>query len=124
MRHPARALAIVATLLGILTLTAACGGDTKSEGTDSTTPKVIDITVKDGSVTPNGEVVEVAKGQKVEFEVKADAAGKIRVHSDPAKEYEYGVGTTRISVGSFDLAGRIEVESHALGTTIVTLEVK
>jgi len=128
MRHSARLFAIVATLLGVVALTAACGSDSdtgSSGSTDgSTSPKVIQVTFSGKSVTPNGEVVQVARGQKVELDVKADAAGEIHVHSDPEQHKEYGAGTTHLSLGSFDVPGRIEVESHALEKTIVILEVK
>jgi len=122
MRRLARAIAIVATLLGAVTLTAACGSD-KSD-TTSSGAKTIKVTFSGKNVTPNGEVVKVARGQKVELDVKADAAGEIHVHSDPEQHKEYGVGTTHLSLGSFDVPGRIEVESHHLGKTIVILEVK
>ena len=45
----------------------------------------------------------------------ADAAGEIHVHSDPEQSAAYGVGTTRISLGAFEIPGQYEVESHTLG---------
>jgi len=128
MRHSVRAsikaFAIVATLLGVVGLVSACGGDDDTATGSDSSPKVIDVTFQGNTVTPNGDVISVARGQKVEFEVKADKAGEIHVHSDPAKEYQYNAGTTHISVGSFDVPGRIEVESHALEKTICILEIK
>lgn len=125
MPHSSRAigrlLAIVATLLGMMAFTAACGGD----DTHSTTgTKTIRVSFTGNDVTPNGDLVTVARGEPVKLEVTADTAGEIHVHSDPAKEYQYGVGTTSLSLGSFDVPGRIEIESHALDKTIVVLEVK
>lgn len=123
MRHSARLFAIVATLLGIVTLAAACGSDSSSSSA-KTGPKIIRVTFSGRSVTPNGELVQIPRGERVELEVSADASGELRVQSDPALRKDYGAGTTRISLGSFDTPGRIEVASDALRTTIVTLEIK
>lgn len=119
-----KSFAIVATLLGVVGLVSACGGGDDGGTTNDAGPKVIDVTFTGDSVTPNGDLISVARGQKVEFAVKADKAGEIHVHSSPSKEYEYKAGTTHITVGSFDVPGRIEVESHALEKTICILEVK
>lgn len=127
MRHSVRVVksfAIIATLLGVVGLVSACGGSDDSGTTTGDGPKVIDVTFDGDTVKPNGDLITVARGQKVEFAVKADKSGEIHVHSDPAKEYEYKAGTTHITVGSFDVPGRIEVESHALEKTICILEVK
>ncbi|GAB7005097.1 hypothetical protein JCM18899A_25700 [Nocardioides sp. AN3] len=126
LRHLApRLIALIAfVLVGGLTLTACgSGSDSGSAASDKQT-KTIDITFAGKSVTPNGERVEVAIGQPIKFVVKADAAGEIHVHSDPEKQLPYEKGTTILDLGSFDKAGIIEVESHALEKTIVQLEVK
>jgi hypothetical protein len=123
-------MAIMAVLLGTVALLAGCGssdnGTSNTEGSTGGTskPLVVDITFSGKTVTPNGERVKVGVGQKVEFVVKADAAGEIHVHSTPEKQLEYNAGTTEIQVGSFSQPGLIEVESHALDKTIVQLQVQ
>jgi hypothetical protein len=122
-----RLMAILSVLLGTVCLLAACGSSGSGSGgtgSGSTKPLVIDITFSGDSVTPNGERVKVARGQKVEFLVKADAAGEIHVHSTPEKQLSYSAGTTELQVGSFSQPGLIEVESHALEKTIVQLQVQ
>jgi hypothetical protein len=130
-----RLMAIMAVLLGTVALLAGCGssdsngsngstGTTDGSGGSSSKPLVVDITFSGQTVTPNGERVKVGVGQKVEFLVKADAAGEIHVHSTPEKELQYNAGTTEIQVGSFSQPGLIEVESHALDKTIVQLQVQ
>lgn len=122
-----RLVAILAALLGLAALLAGCGSSSSGSASGSTSAsktKVIDITFNGSSVTPNGERVKVGVGQKVEFLVKADAAGQIHVHSSPEKMLDYNAGTTEIQVGSFDQPGLIEVESHALNKTIVQLQVQ
>lgn len=122
MRALCRALAIMAALLGIIGLAAGCGS---SDGKPSTSgAKTIDVNFSGNSVTPNGDKVTVSRGQEVKLEVTADKAGEIHVHTQPAKEYQYGVGTTSISLGTMDVPGQFEVESHALDKTIVILQVQ
>ena len=123
MRKLRHLTAVVALLAGAVTLTA-CGSDDQAPTSGEQTAKSIDITFEGDTVTPNGERVEIAKGQPVKFVVTADAPGEIHVHSDPEKELEYQQGTTILEVGSFDKPGIIEVESHHLEKTIVQLEVK
>jgi len=121
-------MATLAVLLGMAGLLTACGSSTNADdGTGSSTntqPKVINVTFSGDTVTPNGERVDVAVGQKVQFVVKSDASGEIHVHSTPEKELEYSAGTTELTVGPFDKPGIIEVESHALEKTIVQLKVQ
>jgi hypothetical protein len=103
---------------------AACGTDSGSEPTDAGSSKRIEITVEGGTISPNGERVRVERGQPIEFVVTADSAGEIHVHSDPEKTLAYQQGTTILELGSFDIAGIIEVESHDLGNTIVQLQIQ
>lgn len=121
MRAVGRAVAILATVLGTVALTA-CGSS--DDHTPAAGPQTINVRFSGNTVTPNGEVVNVDRGQKVKLEVRADKAGEIHVHSDPERQYPYGAGTTSISLGSFDVPGRIEIESHALNKTIVILQVQ
>jgi len=125
MRKLRHLLVVVAVLAGGLSLTA-CGSDSDTSDSTKLSTKSIDVTIQGDSVTPNGDRVEVAVGQPVEFVVKADAAGEIHVHSDPEQELEYAKGTTilKLPASIFDRPGIIEVESHALEKTIVQLEVK
>jgi hypothetical protein len=83
----------------------------------------IDVTIKGDSVTPNGERVKVAVGQPAQLHVTADAAGEIHVHSNPEQELEYDAGTSTVEIKPIDQPGVVDVESHALETVIVQLEV-
>jgi len=116
-----RRLLAVLTVVGALSLLAACGSDEPE--TDTSQPVTVEIEFSGDTVTPAGDRIRVAKGQEVEFEVKADAPGEIHVHTTPDKTLPYDAGTTLIEVGTFDRPGVYSVESHALGKTIVQLEV-
>ena len=84
----------------------------------------IEVTVEGDTVTPNGERVDVDRGEEVQLVVTADAAGEIHVHSDPEQEFEYDAGTTTLTLTNLDRPGVVEVESHTLDKVIVQLEVK
>ncbi|EGD43446.1 putative lipoprotein [Nocardioidaceae bacterium Broad-1] len=124
MRLTARIIAVVAAICGIASIATACGNDVATEPSTDSDPVVVQINFSDDSVDPHGTQVDVPLGHSVELDVTADAAGEIHVHTDPAQSAAYGVGTTRISLGAFDIPGQFVVESHTLGKTIVTLEVR
>ncbi|WP_328531974.1 hypothetical protein OG984_13020 [Nocardioides sp. NBC_00368] len=124
MRLTARIIAVVAAICGIASIATACGNDVATEPRTDSDPVVVEINFSDDSVDPHGTQIDIPLGHSVELDVTADAAGEIHVHTDPAQSAAYGVGTTRISLGAFDIPGQFVVESHTLGKTIVTLEVR
>ena len=119
MRRPVAAIA--AALLSAALLTG-CGSSSSSSTSDPPPTKVIDVTINGDSVTPNGELVEVEVGQRIELDVTADAPGEIHVHSSPEQEFEYDQGSSTIEVKPITVPGRVEVESHTLEKTLFTLQ--
>lgn len=115
-----RLMATTAVLVSTLGLVSGCGQDTPA--TDAGDIETIDITFEGGTVTPNGERVEVGAGEPVDLVVKADEAGFIHVHSEPEQLFEYAAGTTTLKL-TIDQPGVVSVESHALEQVIVQLEV-
>jgi len=128
MRIAAAAVVMAALLL------AGCGGN--DTGTVSSSPNpsqkssaeasdgvVVDIAVKDGTVTPQGDRVEVKVGQTVTLRVTSDAHDTIHVHSEPEQEFEIGEGNVEKSF-TIDTPGQIAVEAHHLDVTIVQLVVR
>jgi hypothetical protein len=107
-------------------LLAGCGGSSSSDDSGSAPlpTKVIDVTFSGDSVTPNGERIEVAVGQRIEFDVTADAPGEIHVHSSPEQEFEYDKGSSTIDVKPITAPGVITVESHTLDKVILQLQVQ
>lgn len=117
-----RQLATLTVLVSTLGLVAACGDDEPSGDDNGGGPETIEVTFSQGTVTPNGDRVEVDVDQPVELVVEADEPGSIHVHSDPEQEFEYDEGTTTFEV-VLDRPGVVEVESHELEQVIVQLEV-
>ena len=122
---------IVAVLFAAAVLLAGCDGDTGTvssspnpSGKDSSGAVVVDIAVKDGKVTPQGDRVDVKVGQKVTLHITSDAEEAIHVHSEPEHEYEVGPGDDVEKSFTIDTPGQIAVEAHHLDLTIVQLVVR
>lgn len=114
-----KTLAAITVLLLASSLTACSESGPSGDGDGQT----IEITIKDGTVEPNGERVEAAVGQPITLKVTADAPGEIHVHSTPEQEIEYDAGTSSHTL-TIDKPGVVDVESHTLDKTIVQLEVR
>jgi hypothetical protein len=121
MRRFLRAVlgAVLAVLLAGAALTGCSSG---SSGGATGTNQTIHVTFKGDSVTPNGDRVKVALNRPVVFEINADKAGEIHVHSSPEQHIDYPAGTSTKKI-TIDKPGVVDVESHALDKTIVQLEV-
>ena len=117
-----RVLAAVAVVACTMATATACGDDSDGGG-GTTESETIEITFSGGTVTPNGERVEVDAGQPIDLVVTADAPGEIHVHSDPEQTFEYAEGTETFEM-AIDRPGVVEVESHTLDQVIVQLEVR
>ena len=118
-----RLVAALASALLTAALLAGCGSSSSSGDPAGPLPtKVIDVTFSGVSVNPNGELIKVGVGQRIELDITADAPGEIHVHSSPEQEFEYVKGSSTITVAPITAPGRVEVESHTLGKTLFTLQ--
>ena len=128
---------VVAAVFAAALLLAGCSGD--DTGTVSSSPNpspnqpsaaepsgdvVVDIAVSDGTVTPQGDRVEMKVGQKVTLHITSDAHESIHVHSEPEHEFEIGKGDDVEKSFTIDTPGQIAVEAHHLDVTIVQLVVR
>ena len=120
MRRLVAAIAVV--LLSALTLTACGGNDSSAKDASQLPTKRIDITFNGDNVTPNGTKIDVAVGQRIEFDVTADTPGEIHVHSSPEEqEFEYDKGSSTIEVKPIRAPGQVTVESHTLDKVLFIL---
>jgi hypothetical protein len=124
-------LAIPAVLVAATLAVGGCstdsGPDTSgSGGTSSSSPSgsgtTIDITIKNGTVTPDGDRVKAGVGDPVTLKIDADTAGEIHVHSSPEQEIEFPQGTSTKKL-TIDQPGIVDVEDHKLDQVIVQLQV-
>lgn len=120
-----RATAVLVSLFLAAPLLAGCGSEQPGTGGSSGEdgPRSIEITFAHGSVTPDGERVEVEAGEPIELVVKSDEPGELHVHSTPEQELEYGAGTTTLQL-TLDRPGVVDVESHHPEAVVVQLEVR
>jgi len=131
---------IVAAVLAALLLLAGCGDGDTSPGaaadTDQPTPTatsttepasegvVVDITIADGKVTPQGDRIDVKVGEPITLLVTSDEADEIHVHSDPEHTLDVVAGDSAKELTfTVDTPGQVAVESHHLHATIVQLVV-
>lgn len=91
-------------------------GEPTADGT------VIEITIHDDSIEPNGERVEVPLGEPVTFDITADRDGELHVHSTPEEEIAFQQGDSETEL-TFDKPGVVDVEDHETGDVIVQLQV-
>lgn len=127
-------------LTGIVALTGCAstdepGANPTSAPTSSTTvatspspsataeSQVVEITIKDGKVTPAGKTVEVEVGKPVELRVTSDVAAHLHVHSTPEQSIHAEPGTTTGTV-TIERPGVVEVEVEDTGTLVVNLEAR
>jgi predicted small secreted protein len=121
--HMRRTTTLVAALLLTLLSLTACSNDSSSgAGSGGGTGTTLDITIKNGKVTPHGDRVKAEVGQPITLNIDADTAGEIHVHSSPEQEikFEKGTSTKKLTI---DQPGIVDVEDHALEQVIVQLQV-
>jgi hypothetical protein len=137
--------ALVATAPGLTacsdsTSSSADSSPTASESTDaSTAPSsptesssssspstpsgtTVDITIKNGKVSPNGDRVKAELGKPITLKIDADTAGELHVHATPEQEIAFGKGTSTKKL-TIDKPGIVDVEDHELEQVIVQLQV-
>jgi len=83
----------------------------------------VEVTLADGKAEPNGEKVELARGDTVEFVVTSDRDDLLHVHGVDV-EIPVGAGETVTKRIELAQTGRFEVESHHPELLIVQLVVR
>jgi hypothetical protein len=123
-------LAIPAALVAATLTLGGCSSDAGSgssgsggaSSSSSSAGTTIEISIKDGKVTPHGDRVKVGVGDPVTLKIDTDTAGEIHVHSSPEQQIGFPKGTSTKKL-TIDQPGIVDVEDHALEQVIVQLEV-
>ncbi len=99
--------------------TTAVGTPTAAEPA----PKAISITLADGKAEPNGERVELVRGQHLILTITSDRDDEVHVHGfDLEIGVKRGAKVTRDIL--MDRVGRFEIESHEPALTLLVLTVR
>lgn len=117
-------LVIAVALAGALPALTSCSDDSGSGGSGGSGGTTsINITIKDGKVTPHGDRVKAKVGKPITLHIDADEAGEIHVHSTPEQhiDFEKGTSTKELTIKQ---PGIVDVEDHALDKVIVQLQVE
>ena len=130
---------------GLLTL-AGCGTDndrspgevdtetpaatpSTPEATPSATPRleagglVITVSIADGKVRPLGKTYDATVGETITVDVTSDAEDELHLHAEPEQSFDVTPGTQSFRF-EVDVPGSVSLESHDIGGTIATIDVR
>jgi hypothetical protein len=126
-------------------ITAGCGGSNSSNsatgGAPSSQPTtvnptdmsnvqappnqlVVDVTIKDGKVTPTNQQLKAGLKEQIVIRVNSDAPDELHVHSTPDHTFNVEAKPMQSFQFSVDVPGRVDVELHKLNQTIATIQVQ
>lgn len=127
------AFALAATLA-----LAGCGGEDDPASADATTPTpsadaspsasatdglTIEVTIADGAITPLGASYEAKPGETITLDVSSDTDDELHLHAEPEQSFEVAPGKKTYTF-SVDVPGSVALESHEVGGTIATIDVR
>jgi hypothetical protein len=126
-------------------ITAGCGGSNSSDNTagsasssqpstvspsdmsnDQAPPNrlVVDVTIKDGKVSPTNEQLQAGVKEQIVVRVNSDVADELHVHSTPDHKFDVEAKPNQSFQFSVDVPGKVDVELHKLDKTIATITVQ
>ena len=122
-------------------ITAGCGGSTNSETASRSQPStvnpsdmsndqapptrlVVDVTIKDGNVTPTNEQLQAGVKEQIVFRVNSDVADELHVHATPEHSFNVEAKPMQSFQFTVDVPGRVDVELHTLNKTVATIAVQ
>jgi major membrane immunogen (membrane-anchored lipoprotein) len=135
---------LVALVAASALLLAGCGGSNQSGDTASSPPAssnstatpqmsdqqappeqvVVDVTIKDGKVTPTNEQLQAKVGDPIVVRVDSDAADQLHVHSNPEHSFAVEPKTGQSFQFTVTVPGKVDVELHELNRTIASIAVQ
>jgi ABC-type glycerol-3-phosphate transport system substrate-binding protein len=126
-------------------ITAGCGGPTSSDyasgSASSSQPStvnpsdmqnaqapptrlVVDVTIKNGQVTPTNEQLQAGVKQQIIIRVNSDAADELHVHSTPEHNFNVEAKPMQSFQFTVDAPGEVDVELQKLNQKIATIQVQ
>lgn len=111
---------LVGLVLGLVLLTGCAVGVT---ATLPPPPARVTITLADGKAEPNGERIELVRGQELVLTITSDRDDQVHVHGFDL-EIPVTAGQTVTKEIVMDRVGRFEVESHEPVLTLLVLQIQ
>jgi hypothetical protein len=105
------------------TPTESASTDEPSPSESAPTGTVVQVTLKDGQITPNGDRIKADAGEPITFDIDADAAGELHFHSTPEQSIDFEPGTSSYEI-VIDQPGIVEVELHEPELLVAQLEIR
>ena len=126
-------------------LVAGCDKPAPSENTDATqttpsvttvapsdmtnqqkpTPRlVIDVTIKDGQVTPTNQTLQGKVKDPIVIRVNSDIEDELHIHSVPDHTFKVEPRAGQQFQFTVDVPGTVDVELHHLNRTIASIQVQ
>jgi len=85
---------------------------------------VVDVTIKDGKVTPTNEQLQAKVGDPIVVRVDSDAADQLHVHSNPEHTFTVEPKSGQSFQFTVTVPGKVDVELHELNRTIASIAVQ
>ena len=85
---------------------------------------VVDVTIKDGKVTPTNEQLQAKVGDPIVVRVDSDAADQLHVHSNPEHTFAVEPKAGQSFQFTVTVPGKVDVELHELNRTIASIAVQ
>lgn len=105
------------------TTTGAAGPSVSTQAGPSSTRRVVITLAADGSVTPNGERIDLAVGEPLALEVRGQRDDELHVHGID-QGIPVAAGDTVTETIIFDTPGSYEVESHDPARVVIIIRVR
>lgn len=106
---------------------ASAGSTAAPQMSDQQTPPeqvVVDVTIKDGKVTPTNEQLQAKVGDPIVVRVDSDAADQLHVHSNPEHTFAVEPKSGQSFQFTVTVPGKVDVELHELNRTIASIAVQ
>lgn len=85
---------------------------------------VIDVTIKDGQVTPTNQQLQGKVKDPIVIRVNSDAEDELHIHSTPDHTFKIEPRTGQQFQFSPNVPGTIDIELHHLNLTIASIQVQ
>ena len=85
---------------------------------------LVDVTIKDGKVTPTNAQLKAGVKEQIVIRINSDAADELHVHSTPDHSFNVEAKPMQSFQFAVDVPGKVDVELHDLNKTIATITVQ